>query len=216
MPNRYQTFSNPDANKPKPSFIGRIKESFWLCGLLLLSVIVFAFALFIGLFASSLLGVIFATQESIKYIKSLFQKENFFSSLLSLLSMGMFAYGGWVLGILIGTAIFPPVTAVVGACIFLGWTLGLTALIIKYSPKVSTYCFSSADLTDESDNIRIVANSDRYLWHPNTIQKKPPSIVSSSQEFFSSRQPLCPSSQTNNAQETEETDLENTVGPGFH
>ncbi|HEY2566607.1 MAG TPA: hypothetical protein VGH95_02700 [Candidatus Aquirickettsiella sp.] len=141
-----ETFPKVNADKSKPSFTDRIKEFMQLLALLFLSFIILALALFISLFVSSLLGAIFTAQETIKYIKDLFQKEKRFSSLLSLLSIGTFAYTGWLLGLILCTAIFSsPVGAIIGTGIFLGWTLGITAIITRYVPKIFSYYFNKSD-----------------------------------------------------------------------
>ena len=171
----YETL--PKVNdKSKPSFIKRIKAFTQLLALLLLSFIILALALFISLFASSLLGAIFTAQETIKYIKDLFQKEERFSSLLSLLSIGTFAYTGWLLGLIIGTAIFTsPVGAMIGTILFLGWTLGISALIIKYVPKIVTYFFnnkSDTNTTNVLEENEMSINSPRRLLQPLNFLKQ--------------------------------------------
>lgn len=163
-----ETFPKVNADKSKPSFIRRIKTFTQLLALLLLSCIILALALFISLFASSLLGAIFTAQETIKYIKDLFQKEKRFSSLFSLLSMGTFAYSAWLLGLMLCTAIFSsPVGVIIGTGIFVGWTLGITAIITRYAPKIFSYYFNKSDannlLEENEESINCVGRSFNTL-----------------------------------------------------
>jgi|GEM_PF-1482062 hypothetical protein len=203
----YETFPAVSIDKSKPSFIKRIKELFQLLALLFLSFIILVFALSISLFASSLLGVIFAAQETVKYIKGLFQKEKCFSSLLGLLSIGTFAYTGWLLGLILCTAIFSsPIAAIIATSIFLGWTLGLTALIIKCVPKIVAYFFNKSDintnnLLEENTSLNSSTRSSYVLR----------SIKENSEQNFAPSEPLLsltpePSSSSHGGE---------TVRPGF-
>jgi len=197
-----ETFPKVNADKSKLSFTDQIKELMQLLALLLLSCVILALALFISLFASSLLGAIFTVQETIKYIKDLFQKEKRFSSLLSLLSTGIFAYTGWLLGLMLCTAIFSsPVGVIIGTGIFVGWTLGITAIITRYAPKIFSYYFNKSDannlLEENEESINCVGRPFNVLSSSKIL----------SPGFLLSPTPESPLPSENH--------VEDTMGPSF-
>lgn len=199
-----ETFPKVNADKSKPSFTDRIKEFMQLLALLFLSFIILALALFISLFASSLLGAIFTAQETIKYIKDLFQKEKRFSSLLSLLSIGTFAYTGWLLGLILCTAIFSsPVGAIIGTGIFLGWTLGITAIITRYVPKIFSYYFNNKSDTNNllEENERSINSFGRSLYLLSPLKENREQNFGSS-GFLLSPTPESPLPSANHAEDT--------------
>ena len=160
----YENFSkHRDANPcvediPKSTILVKIRETLKTITLFVLSIVVFIFAVLVSAMSASLLGIFYAGKETIEHLKGLFQKEKRLSSLWHLVGIGVSAYVGWILGAIIGAAIFSSGAGLIlGSCIVLGWMVGFAALTVKYIPLLKDHLFPKKS-GDERDTSRLDAD----------------------------------------------------------